>query len=444
MSNKLAKFSLIIVFVFAILIGGTMIAKADISICSFITLLSTVGVITPERAASANIAFNCSAQTAVNTTANSTCYQKCMKESDATTAGCTRYCGGTNTGSEINNQNTNNNGWTVNPLPTYNNTTSSSSSSGTYSCSSCKSSHSWYVDNKHMLWWDAKPYIPYGAFGKFDINNTYGITDFNIWLDNDTGNKNNDPSYLDTQTTQMVNIGGTYIVQLLTLEPINVDASKLADSATKKQIVDSWKKYKSAVSKEGLRGIVIWNEIDVNFKWPTYSADQYGKILADYAAEAKAIFGDVPVSFKTTDSFTYSGVSSNVDAVVAGAVNANGLGFDSYAPSCSASNFNSVKTVLSKIEAKQTKPTWFWIAEFGVGSEGRAQQCGNYWANFPPFASKNDMRCYMQNMIDNGAKGFIYAAPGPNYTNSCGDSFASSYTWYGELKSEMIQRILSK
>jgi hypothetical protein len=323
--------------------------------------------------------------------------------------------------------------------------------SGVYSCPSCSSSHSWYVDSNHMLWWDGKPYIPYGAFSLV-INNTYNITDFNIWLDKDLGNQNNDPAILNGLTTQITNAGGTYIVQLLTMEPPNStsaspDASRLADPIVKQQIVDSWKKYASAVSKEGLRGIVIWNEIDVNFKWPTSKTnDEYGKILGEYAKEAKSIFGDVPISFKTTDSFIYSGVSYNVDAVVASSVNtsAGGLGFDIYASSCTASNFNSVSTVLSKIEAKQTKPTWFWIAEFGVGTEGRAKQCGSYWANFPPFASKADMRCYMQYMIDNGVRGFIYAGPSPTYTNSCGDSYVSSYTWYGELKNEMMQRILSK
>jgi hypothetical protein len=431
MSKKILFAGLILALV--VVVGGISFSRADTSVCSFISLLSTIGVITPAKLPAANAAFGCT--TPVASVTSTACYQKCMQEKNSTVTECTNYCGTASTAPVVSPQVTGN---TVTPSVT------NLSSSGTYTCTSCKSAHSWYVDNKHMLWWDAKPYIPYGVFGKLDINNSYGITDFNIWLDNDTGNKNNDPVYLDTQTTQITNMGGTYIIQLLTMEPPNVDASKLADSATKKQIVDTWKKYKSAVSKDGLRGIVIWNEIDINFKWPTYTADQYGKILADYAKEAKAIFGDVPISFKTTESFVYTGVSSGVDAVVSGAVNANGLGFDSYATTCNASDFTSIKTALSKIESKQTKPTWFWIAEFGVGAEGRAKQCGNYWANFPPFASKNDMRCYMQNMIDNGVKGFIYAAPSPSYTNSCGDSFASSYTWYGELKSEMIQRIMSK
>ncbi|MCK4649948.1 hypothetical protein KAT36_01825 [Candidatus Pacearchaeota archaeon] len=323
--------------------------------------------------------------------------------------------------------------------------------SGTYTCLTCAKAHHWEIDENHMLWWDNQPYIPYGGFGVQSINNQFGITDFNNWIDREN---NNDPAYIqqhikdfDKWTTEISDGGGTYIIQWSINSPPNNDASKLADPSVKQQIVDEWKLYVPAVAKEGLRGMVIWNEIDVDFSWPnTFTNDEYGNILGEYAKELKNMVGDVPISLKATGSFIYG--YGKVNPVVAGATNeyAGGLGFDIFPTTCSSSNFDSVSQIKTKIEQNQKKTTWFWIAEFGVGrEEGEIEgELGCYWDSFPPFQSKQDMKCYLENLVNAGAKGFIYN--GPNSVQNpagCEQSYYQSYVWYSELKNEIIQKTIS-
>lgn len=336
----------------------------------------------------------------------------------------------------------------INNLNKYNLPTTGST--GTYSCLGCVASHKWFIDNDHMMWWDNKPYIPYTGFGvKNYVNNPFNITDFNIWIDSDANNPNKDPLLLDAYTSEITNSGGTYIVQLSTSQPSGNDASKLFDSSVRKQIVDSWKKYKNAISKDGLRAIVIWNEIDVGLKWPkTHTSTEYGLILADLAKEVKTVFGDIPVSFKITESYIYAESQTGVNAIISGAANPNvgGLGYDSFPVTCNTSDFTPLKTLKSRLESVSGSSSWLWVAEWGKGMKesdpARDPNC--YWGSYPPFQSKDDMRCYLNNFVDNGARGFVYNGPRSIQNDSdCSGSYYQSYVWYGELKNEILSRISS-
>ena len=59
------------------------------------------------------------------------------------------------------------------------------------------------------------------------------------------------------------------------------------------------------VRKEGLRAIFLWNEINSEISWEggetgwRYSADDYGRALGNFVKEAKNVFGDIPILFKT-------------------------------------------------------------------------------------------------------------------------------------------------
>lgn len=313
-------------------------------------------------------------------------------------------------------------------------------SSGTYTCKNCSKSHDWYIDDKHILWWDSQPYIPFTGFAIKSLGNDFNLKELNIWIDSDPGNDYKDPAKLDAVTTSITNGGGTYTAIFLT-GPVIKDASKLFDASVKQQIIDSWKPYISAVSKEGLRAMVIFNEINSDFTWPgTYTADQYGQKLGEYAKELKALVGNVPVIFKIVDFG--SSVPNNYDNIIAAGANqyADGVGFDMFIKDTCNNGpriTSSLNTILYKLEAKQNKSKLFWVAEFG--GQGDEVNCKgkDYWCNFPPPSSKSDMKCFLDELAMQGAKGFIYNGPGydgefANYYNS--------YVWLSELKNEIIQK----
>ena len=311
---------------------------------------------------------------------------------------------------------------------------------GNYTCKNCTKSHAWYIDDKHMLWWDGQPYIPYTGFAIKDISNSFNLTDLNIWIDSDAGNIYKDPAKLDAITTSVSNSGGTFNAIFLT-GPIIKDASKLFDPAVKQQIIDSWKPYAAAVSKDGLRAMVIWNEINNDFTWPnTYTADQYRQKLGEYTKELKAMVGNVPVIFKIVDFGTFK--PNNYDNVIAAGASqyADGIGFDIFIKDAcnSGSRINSsLNEALYKLEAKQNKTKLFWIAELGGQGDEVACKGQDYWCNFPPLSSQADTKCLLEKLAESGAKGFIYNGPGydgkfANYYNS--------YVWFSGFRNEIIQK----
>jgi len=44
----------------------------------------------------------------------------------------------------------------------------------------------WYVDENHLMWWDGKPYVPYGGFG-IKPGNEFERNAYNLWIDFDSG-----------------------------------------------------------------------------------------------------------------------------------------------------------------------------------------------------------------------------------------------------------------
>ena len=74
-----------------------------------------------------------------------------------------------------------------------------------------------------------------------------------------------------------------------------INASRLADPKVKQAIFKVWADYAPAVRNDCVRGIVLWNEINV-WNWPdTISDEQYASLLDQYVREVKRLVGDVPV-----------------------------------------------------------------------------------------------------------------------------------------------------
>jgi len=310
--------------------------------------------------------------------------------------------------------------------------------------------HQWYIDDRHMMWWDGKPYIPYVSMAVTDVNNTQGFTDFHFSIDQDEvdGNLFNDPGYLNQYTSKVTRAGGTYIVEFNTLDPlINpsfedaedgavYDAARLFDPVEKRKIVASWKPYISAIKKEGLRAVILFNEIDVEYKWPArISSIEYGRILGEYAQEMRNLVGDIPIIYKATMFNFDDGIIRS--PVGDGAAISGGLGIDLYASSCKSPSHKAVPALIADLEAKQKKTTLVWMTEFGSAGQGRD---GCYWSEFPPYKSKLDMQCQMQTMIDSGATGMFYFGIG----EECAGDYRDSNKWFRELRQEMVQRILDR
>ncbi len=306
--------------------------------------------------------------------------------------------------------------------------------------------HDWYISQNKVMYWDKQPYIPYTSFA-IAPGNRFGINDFHFWLDNDSG-EFQDPVFVDNYTTQITSNGGTYTVLIMKgmpgdfIEGKGYDASKLFDDNIKEQIINSWKPFASAIKKEGLRAIFLWNEIDVDFFWPsTYTYKQYGEKLNEYAQEMKKLVGDVPVIFKSTHTFQGEDFFMAFPVINAASIGA-GLGMDIYSPECPSSNLDALYDFNQKLTEWQDKTSLLWISEFGVGN---TESTSCYWDNFPPFNSKSEMRCHIETYINNGATGFIYAGPadGPLEGDCNHLDYSDSHKWFFEMRDEMIQKIIT-
>ena len=42
----------------------------------------------------------------------------------------------------------------------------------------------WHIDENHLMWWDGKPYVPFGGFG-IEAGNDEGLRAHNLWVDFD-------------------------------------------------------------------------------------------------------------------------------------------------------------------------------------------------------------------------------------------------------------------
>jgi len=313
--------------------------------------------------------------------------------------------------------------------------------------------HEWHIDENHLMWWDDKPYVPFGGFG-IEPGNDFGLNTYNLWIDFDPFIEKSDYTLeqhrrdIAKKLNAITKAGGTCIVQFSMALPHmpegpkpgmrwrepegGIDGSRLADPRVKRQIIKVWEYYAPAVRKECVRGIVLWNEINV-WRWPERkSAEEYGKLLGEYAREVKRMVGDLPVCFKIAGTW-------NAEAVIAGAAAADGLGFDVWfkGPEDVGAR-REIERALWVLQSRQKKTTWFFIAEGGRGiAEGGtddAPAVKDYWDRWPPFRSKDEARGILRAYALAGAKGFIYNGPssGPS------SNYRNSYRWLGELQPEIV------
>lgn len=318
--------------------------------------------------------------------------------------------------------------------------------------------HKWHIDENHLMWWDGKPYVPFGGFG-ITPGNQLGLNTFNLWIDFDPFIEK--PRYTRKQhradiarkLDAITKAGGTCIVQFSMALPHipegpkpgmrwrepegGIDGSRLANPEVKSAILKVWEYYAPAVRKECVRAVVLWNEINV-WRWPErMSVEKYGQVLSEYARDVKRMVGDLPVCFKVAGTW-------NAAAVIAGAAAADGLGFDVwFTKPDDARASREIQRALRMLEARQKKTCWFFIAEGGRGiAEGgtdEAKDVENYWDNWPPFRSKVETRGILRAYARAGAKGFIYNGP----TSKTGSEYRSSYRWLGELKPEVVDLMVT-
>ena len=200
----------------------------------------------------------------------------------------------------------------------------------------------WHIDENHLMWWDGKPYVPFGGFG-IEAGNDEGLRTHNLWVDFDPFIA--DANFTVAQHKRQIRerleaigkAGDTCIVQFSMALPHipngpqpgmewsvpegGIDGARLADPKVKEAIVKVWAEYAPAVRNPCVRAVVLWNEINV-WRWPErMSTDQYAEVLRAYVREAKRLVGDVPVCFKTAGTW-------NAHAAIAAAAVADGLGFD--------------------------------------------------------------------------------------------------------------------
>lgn len=311
----------------------------------------------------------------------------------------------------------------------------------------------WWIDENHLMWWDGKPYVPFGGFG-IEPGNEFGLNTFNLWVDFDPFIGK--PHYTRAQHKEDIakkldaisKSRGTCIVQFSMALPHipegpepgmnwrepkgGIDGSRLADPKVKRAILDVWGYYAPAVRKPCVRAIVLWNEINV-WRWAEHmSAKQYGLVLGDYARQVKRIVGDLPVCFKTAGTW-------NAEAVLASAAAADGLGFDVWFHDANDSHARrQIEQALRMLEERQKKTTWFFIAEGGRGiAEGGtddAKDVKSYWDNWPPFRSKQETQGILKAYALSGVKGFIYNGPASDPASN----YHNSYRWFGQLQKETV------
>ncbi len=294
--------------------------------------------------------------------------------------------------------------------------------------------HAWYVTQSRILVWDGVPYIPYAA-PDLSFYDDPTVGDYHFWIDSDN-TPTADPNYVDQLTTDITNAGSTYTVLFLTKEPSNADASMLFDPQERTAIVDSWLPYASAIRKDGLRAIMIFNELDIDYSWPeTHSDEEYGRVLGEYAQEMKDLVGDIPIIVKTT-AWQYDDDLPNVFPIIEGAADSStaGLGIDAYPHMLSSPMVDTVATYSSELSLREEQTSLLWMSEFGVGNANPGGDCeSDSW----PYASKDEMRSHMLKYVENGARGLIFFG---GY-NPCAGDFTSSYQWFMELKDEISATI---
>jgi len=309
--------------------------------------------------------------------------------------------------------------------------------------------HQWSFDDQQRLVWDGQPYVPYTSFADAGLvaDEPGAARDVHIWIDNDD-HAFTDPEYLDRYLTDLSDAGGTYTILMMRGMPTDNDASTLMDPAVRERILASWEPYTQAIQKDGLRAVILWNEIDIDFTWPeSHSADEYGQTLGDYAREMRARVGDIPVLFKLTYSASYRDDLATASIVAAATDDGCGLGIDVYATSCDDPALDSVAFFRERMSAQQATAL-LWVTEFGMMGEESEWEGDDacYWDLFPPYAAEEELRCHMDEMVDGGAAGFLYAGPTKGPMEGACDhlDYGSSQEWFDRAQTAVVQEIVDR
>ncbi len=307
----------------------------------------------------------------------------------------------------------------------------------------------WHIDENHLLWWDGKPYIPFGGFG-IEPDNTFGLKTYNLWIDFDPFwgraqyTRKQHQRDIAERLRRIADSGGTCIVQFSMAVPHlpegprpgmqweepkgGIDASRLADPQVKQAIFKVWAEYAPAVRNECVRAVVLWNEINA-WRWPEYiSIEEYAALLGEYVREVKHLVGNVPVCFKSVGTW-------NAETVIAAAAAADGLGLDVWFQDADDERApRDIERARFMLEERQKKTTWFFIAEGGRQSNlPEETPVDDYWDRWPPFRSKEEAAGILRAYARAGAKGFIYNGPSSGENSK----YRESYRWLGELQPEI-------
>lgn len=286
--------------------------------------------------------------------------------------------------------------------------------------------HKWYIDEKRVLWWDDDPYIP------FTINQ--------IWIDHDVYSKSQFSQHfkhLDNLTNEITKNGETYFILFLT-HPLNPRVNNLSDFAIpsiRTKFEEEWRKFAPAITKNGLRAMTFFNEINTIPASDRVSLQEYREILNGYAKSMKEIVGNVPVILKIAGDW-------NIDPAMAAIQGdyIDGLGGDFFA---SEPDWRLKRHMIKPINLlnQSEKTKLFWITEF---SRMAGKEPDVYW---PAFKSKEHMRAFLEFFVSNGATGFFYFRENETAWRLPG-GFAQvtpeTARWFRELKPEITNKILSK
>jgi len=304
--------------------------------------------------------------------------------------------------------------------------------SGTFLCATCTRAHTWRIADR-VLYWNEVPYVPVAGFRNARVQ----LSDVNIWIDEELHGPR-ELEYLrqlDVATGEVSARGGTYVLLIGIPQPANRAAESLMGPAEVARITRKWATIAPYVSKEGLRALLLYNEINHEWRWaPQFRPEEYGRALGDLARQAQAIFGVVPVLYKV------AGADGAFRNVLAAAGHASGLGFDIHTRSCvrgvvDARWERDLDLVARSMSALGDRLLWATEVGKSAGEEAR-RPAGEYWRGFPPFTAKAEIWCVVSRLIKAGFSGFIYGAPDrPEYD--------SSYRWYADLRLQIIQGVLS-
>jgi hypothetical protein len=333
--------------------------------------------------------------------------------------------------------------------------------SGTFICPTCTNSQEWYIDENHILYWEDKPYIPHAVTGfephldtvegggkgttrkKIDNFMNKGITDFIIMYNGQIENLrrnlaasaeiNANNNWYDDTTDYITSRGGTYIFQYQPHteppEDVHIDTAYFEHDEVRSLIVAEFIRLRPLVSKEGLRALVLFGEINVMGILPPQDDggfEDFSEILNYYAKEMKEKIGNVPLTLRIAYHYKFLPYLYSM----------SGEYIDGAHPEYSGSTPNDVEQLMSGSpylryfnSFKKTKVMWPNL-EVWIGP------------HFPPYISEEVMWETFKIAASQGATGILLdiGAPVPEVWYKEGRE--RNVRWYGALKNPFADLVL--